>query len=183
VDPRTLSALLFLLLGCTPAPAGPDAARPEPARPDAAFPADAVAIVNGVAIPRARLDAEIARLPPEHQDVARGLRGRVSLVDRLIDQELIDQEARRRGLDQRPDVATRLQASRQQILREALLADLAVEPVTDLEVRAALATSPHKPAEEVRAALEAERRQAATARVLEQIHSSATIVRPEPRAE
>ena len=176
--------LLFACLVSLPAcptsksEAGPDAAALP--GPDAAVPEDAVAVVNGRPIYRARLEVAIGRLAPEHQAFARSHSGQRSLVESLIEDELLEQEAQRLGLADQPAVKERLEASRRQILREALVAGLEVEPVTAADVEAHRREHPGVSVEQARTHLEAAARQDATVRYLKEIRGRAGISRPEP---
>ena len=73
-----------------------------------------VAKVNGVAIPQARLDfmvkAAVAQGQPESSEMRNKLR------ENLIAEEIIAQEAQKKGLDRDPDVITQTELARQAIL-------------------------------------------------------------------
>ena len=80
-----------------------------------------VAKVNGVAIPQARLDfmvkAAVAQGQPESSEMRNTLR------ENLIAEEIIAQEAQKKGLDRDPDVITQTELARQAILVRAYQAD------------------------------------------------------------
>jgi len=160
--------------------AGPDAAALPGLDAAALVPEDAVAVVNGRPIYRVRLEAAIGRLAPEHQVFARSPAGQRSLVESLVEEELLEQEAQRLGLPDQPAVKERLEASRRQILREALVAGLEVEPVTEADVEAHRREHPEVSAEQARTRLETAARQDATVRYLKEIRERAGISRPEP---
>ncbi len=94
-----------------------------------------VAIVNGKAVPKARVDAlaqQMARagrpVPPEQQ---------AQLRDEVIAREIFLQEAQLRGLDSSEDYQTQLELARQSILIRELFADFQKKnPVTDAEMKA-----------------------------------------------
>jgi len=102
-----------------PAPQGaPPAA---PARP-AASPATSsgqLARVNGVAIPQSRMDLIIKDRTAQGQPDSPEMRGQIK--ENLITMEAISQEAVKMGLDKSPEVATRLELAREQILAAAYL--------------------------------------------------------------
>jgi peptidyl-prolyl cis-trans isomerase C len=89
-----------------------------------------IAKVNGVAIPQAHLDAivqsQTARGQPDSPEM------RNSIKDTLINQEVIAQEARKKGLDKTPVVAAQIALQRQEILVNAYLQDyLKRNPISD----------------------------------------------------
>ncbi|MGZ9014290.1 MAG: peptidylprolyl isomerase [Burkholderiales bacterium] len=86
--------------------------------------------VNGTSIPAYRLDAAIkARLAQGQQDSPE-LRG--AIRDALINQELVAQEAVKKGLDKQPNIAARIELDRQMTLVNAYFEDyLKKNPVSD----------------------------------------------------
>jgi peptidyl-prolyl cis-trans isomerase C len=80
---------------------------------------DRLATVNGVAIPKARLDAVIkartAQNQPDNEEV------RAAIRDQLITSEIIAQEAAKKGLAKRADVANQLDLARQQVMVQAFV--------------------------------------------------------------
>jgi peptidyl-prolyl cis-trans isomerase C len=80
-----------------------------------------VAKVNGKAIPQSRMDFLIKMNAGQGQQDTPETRARVR--DMLINQELIVQEALKKGLDKNPDVATQIDLSRQQVLINAFVQD------------------------------------------------------------
>ena len=105
-----------------------------PAAP--AFGAEAAEVtVNGVGIPRSRVDVAVENNVARGQPNSAELRKRV--IDALITQEIVAQEAVRQGLDKDPAVGARLDALRQQALFTALLSDyFAANPISDEALRA-----------------------------------------------
>ncbi len=93
-----------------------------------------VAKVNGVAIPQARLDlmvkAAIAQGQPDTAEMRNALR------ENLIAEEILVQEAIKKGLDRDPDVKTQVELARQAVLIRAFQADyIRNNTVSDAELR------------------------------------------------
>jgi peptidyl-prolyl cis-trans isomerase C len=90
----------------------------------------AAAKVNGATIPQYRLDAAIkARVAQGQQDTPEMRKG---IRDAIINQEIVAQEATKRGLDKQPTIAAQLELDRQAILARAYFEDyLSKNPVTD----------------------------------------------------
>lgn len=80
-----------------------------------------VAKVNGVVIPQARLDlmvkAALAQGQPDSVEMRNALR------ENLIAEEILAQEAIKKGLDRDPDVKTQIELARQAVLIRAYQAD------------------------------------------------------------
>ena len=86
--------------------------------------------VNGKEIPQSRIDAgvksRIAQGQPDTPEL------RKSVTDALINQEIIAQEAIKKGLNKKPDVAAAIEINRQDILVNAYVQDyLQKNPVSD----------------------------------------------------
>ncbi len=95
---------------------------------------DRVATVNGVTIPKARLDAvvkqRVAQGQPDNEEV------RASLREQLITYEVISQEATKRGLPKNADIANQLDLARQGVLVQAFVQDyFKKHPPSDAEIR------------------------------------------------
>jgi peptidyl-prolyl cis-trans isomerase C len=90
----------------------------------------AAAKVNGTTIPQYRLDAAIkARIAQGQQDTPEMRKG---IRDALINQEIVAQEAAKRGVDKQPNIAAQLELDRQAILARAYFEDhLSKNPITD----------------------------------------------------
>jgi len=93
-----------------------------------------VAKVNGVAIPQSRRDlvvkAATAQGQPDSAEVRNALR------ENLITEEILAQEAIKKGLDRSPEVVTQIDLARQGILIRAYQADfMRNNPVSDSELR------------------------------------------------
>lgn len=127
---RTLAVLLLAapLVAFAQAPAR-DAAK-KGAKPAAG---EAVATVNGVAVPKARLDMmmqqQAARGTPDNDQT------RAAVRDNLINREIVAQEAARSGLAKLPAVQNQLEMARQQILIDAYISEwVRKNPITDADV-------------------------------------------------
>ncbi len=93
-----------------------------------------VATVNGVAIPQARLDTILkmraAGKQPDSPEI------RTALRDTLINQEVVAQEAVKKGLQKTPEVAAQIDLQRQETLVNAFVQDyMKANPVSDDVVR------------------------------------------------
>lgn len=86
-----------------------------------ALAADAVTKVNGVTIPQSRVDflvkVNASRGQPDTPEIRNQIR------DLLIRNEIIAQEAVKKGLDKTPDVTTQLEISKQEVLLNAYVQD------------------------------------------------------------
>jgi peptidyl-prolyl cis-trans isomerase C len=97
--------------------------------------AEKAATVNGVAIPKSRLDlivkAQASRGVPDNDQV------RGELRERLIVREIITQEATKKGLAKNAEVQAQLELARQEVLWNAYIADfIRTHPVPDAQVKA-----------------------------------------------
>ena len=98
-----------------------------------------IAIVNGKAVPKARADALIkqvtAQAAAQNQQLPPDLEQRVR--DKLVMDEIFTQEAEKKGLAGSPEYKTQMEAARQAVLTQALLADyVKSHPVSDADVKA-----------------------------------------------
>jgi len=108
-----------------------------PAKPAAAAPASTtgpLATVNGVAIPRSRLEAVIK------QQVARGAKDseqlRAQVREALINNELLVQEANRSGVAKRAEVQQTIELNRAELIANAQIGEyLRAHPVNDAEIQ------------------------------------------------
>ena len=110
--------------------AAKDAVKPKPAAP-ASGP---VAKVNGVAVPRSRLEYFI------EQNKGRGMQDndqtRAMVREELVNREVIAQEAAKSGLAKKPEVQAELDLARQQIIVNAYLRDyVRRNPVSEADVQ------------------------------------------------
>ncbi len=106
-----------------------------PAPAAAAAPATGpVATVNGVAIPRQRMEIVL------RQQLARGATDseqlRMQVREALINNELLFQEGNRNGTAKKPEVVQQLDLSRQEVIANAVLNDyLRANPVSDADIQ------------------------------------------------
>jgi peptidyl-prolyl cis-trans isomerase C len=77
--------------------------------------------VNGVSIPQARMDAFAKMQAAQGQNDTPELRARIR--DYLVRQEVLAQEAAKRGLDKQPDTQSQLDLARQEVLANAFVQD------------------------------------------------------------
>ncbi|MFZ4757263.1 MAG: peptidylprolyl isomerase [Burkholderiaceae bacterium] len=93
------------------------------------------AIVNGKAIPSARVDEFVAALTQQGRPDTPELR--TAVRDELIAREIFVQEAEKKGLTRNPETQRQLDQTRQDILIRAVIRDhLKNKPVTDADVKA-----------------------------------------------
>ena len=89
-----------------------------------------VATVNGVAIPKARVDAIVKAQAAQGQPDSEQLR--TAVRERLIELEVLAQEANKKGLAKNPDFQQQIELQRQQALANALVQDyIKANPVDD----------------------------------------------------
>ena len=94
-----------------------------------------VAIVNGKAVPKARIDALAAQVARAGRPVTPEMQGQ--LRDEIIAREVFMQEAQLRGLDATDDYKAQIELARQSILIRELFADFQTKnPVTDADIKA-----------------------------------------------
>jgi peptidyl-prolyl cis-trans isomerase C len=106
----------------------------EAARKPAASKGDAIARVNGVAVPRSRQDFLIG------QQGSRGMadndQTRAMLREELINREVLAQEAQKSGVAKNPEVQTQIDMARQEIVVGAYLREwVRKNPVTEADVQ------------------------------------------------
>jgi peptidyl-prolyl cis-trans isomerase C len=97
--------------------------------------------VNGKAIPKSRLDfmvkTQTAQATQAGQGIPDGDKVREAVLDRLINIEVVVQEAERKGLGKNADVRSQIDLARQQIVFQAYLQDyLKSHPLKDEALRA-----------------------------------------------
>ncbi|HEY6240225.1 MAG TPA: peptidylprolyl isomerase, partial [Burkholderiales bacterium] len=91
--------------------------------------------VNGKVIPKSRLDFIVKQRTAQGQADTEEMRK--TILDNLISQEVVAQEAERRGFAKNADVRAQLDLARQQIMVQALIQDyLKSHPVKDAEMLA-----------------------------------------------
>lgn len=108
----------------------------EPAKaPAKAAPASGpLATVNGVQIPRQRLDIvlrqQVARGAPDNEQL------RTQLREALINNELLNQEANRSGLARKAEVMQQIDITRQEVIANAVISEhIRAHPVSDADVQ------------------------------------------------
>ncbi len=100
----------------------------------AAF-AQNVAIVNGVAVPKERVEALAQQVARSGRQVTPEMQGQ--LRDEIIAREIFSQEAHNRGLDATEDYKNQVELTKQSILIRELFADFQKKnPVTDADIKA-----------------------------------------------
>jgi peptidyl-prolyl cis-trans isomerase C len=94
-----------------------------------------VAIVNGKAVPKTRLDALSAQIERSGRPVTPEMQGQIR--EEVIAREIFMQEADKRGLAQSEDYRSQMELARQSILIRELFNDFQKKnPVTDTEMKA-----------------------------------------------
>src|SRR5664280_1066684 len=94
-----------------------------------------VAIVNGKAVPKARLDALTQQITRSGRPVTPEMQGQIR--DEVIAREIFIQEAQKQGLDTTEDFKIQLELARQTILIRELFGNYQkANPVTDAEIKA-----------------------------------------------
>jgi peptidyl-prolyl cis-trans isomerase C len=94
-----------------------------------------VATVNGVAIPKSRVDVVVRAQAQRGVPDSEGLRNEVK--EQLIIREVVAQEAAKKGLSKNPDVLAQLELSRQEVLWGAFIADFIKNtPISDAQIKA-----------------------------------------------
>ncbi|SRR5258706_7932383 len=112
----------------------PAKAPAKPAAPAASSSSATLATVNGVAIPRQRLEVVVK------QQVARGATDneqlRAQVREALINNELLIQEANRSGVAKKAEVQQQIDLTRQEVIANAVVQEhLRAHPVSDAEVQ------------------------------------------------
>jgi peptidyl-prolyl cis-trans isomerase C len=113
-----------------------DAAKPAAKAKAKSGAKDAIATVNGVAVPRSRMDYMM------FQQQSRGMQDteqtRAMVREELVNREVLQQEAQRAGYARKPEVQTQIDMARQEIIVSAYLRDwVRKHPVSDAEVQQA----------------------------------------------
>lgn len=128
--------ILAVALLVAPALALAQAEAKDSAKPAAkpAAKAGAVATVNGVAVPRSRMDLmmeqQAARGAPDNDQT------RAMVRDELVNREVVAQEAQRAGMAKTPEVQTQFDLARQEVLVSAYIRDwVRKHPITDDDVQ------------------------------------------------
>lgn len=127
---RTLFACIAAAAMTAPAMAQQQSVLPQPA----AIAATRAALVNGKPIPKSRVDTVV------RQQAAHGVADtdqlRKAVVDRLINFELVAQEADKKGLTKHADVREQIELAREQVIFEAYMADyFKAKPISDAALK------------------------------------------------
>ena len=93
-----------------------------------------VAIVNGKAVPKARVDALLAAVKARGQQVTPEMENQAK--EAVISREIFAQEAERRGLAAGDSFKNRMEYVRTEVLANELMATMQKELVTDADVKA-----------------------------------------------
>jgi len=104
------------------------------AAPAAATPSGPVATVNGVPIPRQRVEIvlrqQTARGAPDNEQV------RAQIREALINNELLVQEANRSGMAKKADVLQQIDLTRQEVIANAVVTEyIRVNPVSEADIQ------------------------------------------------
>jgi peptidyl-prolyl cis-trans isomerase C len=95
---------------------------------------DPLAKVNGVTIPQSRADVLMKEMAAQGRPDTPEMRD--AIKQELINREIVAQEAVKKGLHKRPEVATQIDLQRQAVLINAYLQDyLKSHPISDDDVR------------------------------------------------
>jgi peptidyl-prolyl cis-trans isomerase C len=101
-----------------------------------AFAADTVATVNGKAIKQSVYDYIAKDAAARGQKVDAPVKD--AIINKLVDSELVYQEAQKLGLDKQPDYVAREELSRRELLTSAFLQDFVKKnPISDADTKAA----------------------------------------------
>jgi len=130
----TLAAPALALAQADSKPAAEPKPATKPAAKPAAKPGAALATVNGVAVPRSRLDIMV------RQQAGRGGQDneqmRAVMRDELINREVIAQEAQRSGIAKQADVQAQLDITRQEIVVSAYIRDwVSKNPIGEADIQ------------------------------------------------
>ncbi len=94
-----------------------------------------IAIVNGKAVPKSRVDALAQQLERAGRPVTPEMQGQ--LKEEVIAREIFVQEAQKQGIDTRDDYKTQLELARQAILIRELFAEFQkTNPVSEADIKA-----------------------------------------------
>ena len=98
-----------------------------------------VAIVNGKAVPKARVDALVSQASKQAASQGRQLPPNIEALarDQIVLNEIFVQEAEKRGLAATPDYKQQMELVRQNVLIQSLFQDFEKKnPITDAEIKA-----------------------------------------------
>ena len=128
INPSTPLAIVVLSLALGACSADKDAKPAAAANPAATGPA--AATVNGTPLPQRAVDAMVKQRTDQGQPDTPDVRK--AIIDQLVMQMVVAEEAVKKGLDKTPEVADQLEAIRQTVLARAYVQDFVkTHPVTD----------------------------------------------------
>ena len=133
MNPRILVALALLAPAAVMAQ---DAAKPaaKPAAKAKAGAKESIATVNGVAVPKPRMDYMMFQ--QQNRGAPDNAQTRAMVREELVNREVLQQEAQRGGFARNADVQTQVDMARQEIIVGAFLRDwVRKHPVSDAEVQ------------------------------------------------
>ncbi|WP_295954688.1 peptidylprolyl isomerase [Rhodoferax sp.] len=94
-----------------------------------------IAIVNGKAVPKARMDALVQQVTQSGQQITPDIEGKIK--EEIVAREIFMQEAQKRGLDASDGFKSQMELARQTLLIRELFEDYKkANPVTDEEMKA-----------------------------------------------
>lgn len=130
---RTIAAALLAAPLLVHAQSEPKDAPPKQGAAKAAS-KDTIATVNGVPVPKARMDMLV--LQQQARGTPDSAQTRDAVRENLINREVVSQEAQKSGVGRSAAVRNQLEMARQQIMIDAYIADwLKKHPVSDAEVQ------------------------------------------------
>lgn len=108
-----------------------------PASVDAARKSDKTVItINGEKISESMFQAAAEGLPREMQQAVATAEGKKALADEIVRMKLLEQEGRRLNVDEKPEIANRMELMDMNIIAAAALRELASKKPSDQELRA-----------------------------------------------
>ena len=94
-----------------------------------------IAIVNGVAVPKARADALAAQVAKSGRPITPEIEGKIK--EEVVTREIFVQEAMKQGLNTTPDYKEQLELAKQTILIRELFTEFEKKnAITDAEIKA-----------------------------------------------
>ena len=85
---------------------------------------DVIATLGDATITMQNFQTEVEKLPPQHRQWTSTPQGRKYIVDNLVEGYLIDDEAKKRGIDKRPDLAAKLDGYRRQLNKDSIMEEI-----------------------------------------------------------
>jgi len=100
-----------------------------------AWAGDEVASVNGHPITREAFDEALQNVPPQMQGRFAGPDGKQQLLESLVTQEVLFQESKRANLEKDPQIQSRFEEAKRQILIESFMQKLVETETTDAKIK------------------------------------------------